>query len=128
MPALTRRCDPHVPQECWRYYDDVVVGTIARCAAPRWQRRCGFYPGSRPGECTSGTAAHFDEAGADFETAWRVFLAKRAQADFRPGGVNGIGPSASARRGLLASERLRSVFTRNIAAPQRREQQRQRAH
>jgi hypothetical protein len=35
------------------------------------------------GECTSGTAAHFDEAGADFETAWRVFLAKRAQADFQ---------------------------------------------
>jgi hypothetical protein len=22
--------------------------------------RCGFYPGSRPGECTSGTAASFE--------------------------------------------------------------------
>jgi hypothetical protein len=77
--ALTRRRDPNFPQECWRVdYGDVVVGSIARCivnpgATPRWQWRCGFYPGSRPGECTSGTAADFEEARADFETAWRVF-------------------------------------------------------
>jgi hypothetical protein len=66
----------------------VVVGSITRCvgnpdAAPRWQWRCGFYPGSRPGECTSVTAADFDEARADFETAWRVFLSKRTEADFQ---------------------------------------------
>jgi hypothetical protein len=89
MPALTRRRDPNVPQECWRiFYGDVLAGMVAQCvgnpgAAPRWQWRCGFYPGSRPGECTSGTATDFDQARADFETAWRVFLAKRTEADFK---------------------------------------------
>ena len=87
--ALPRRRDPTVPQECWRiYYGDVLAGSIVQCvgdpgAAPRWQWHCGFYPSSRPGECTSGTAAHFDEANAEFETAWRVFLAKRTEADFK---------------------------------------------
>ena len=47
-----------------------------------WQWRCGFYPGSEPGDCTSGTAATFDQARADFEEAWRVFLANRTEADF----------------------------------------------
>ena len=89
MPALARRRDPNVPQECWRvYYDDAVVGTIARCVgnpgeAPKWQWRCGFYPGSRPGECTGGTAATFQEVRAAFEIAWRAFLSKRTEADFR---------------------------------------------
>jgi hypothetical protein len=69
MPALTRRRDPDAHQETWLvYYGDVHTGTIVRCvgnpnAAPQWQWRCGFYPGSRPGECTTGTAASF-EAGA----------------------------------------------------------------
>jgi hypothetical protein len=87
--ALTRRRDHNRPQECWRvYYGDVHAGTIARCvgspgAAPKWQWRCGFYPDSRPGECTGGTAASFDEARAAFETAWRIFLSKRAEADFQ---------------------------------------------
>jgi hypothetical protein len=44
---------------------------------------CGFYPGSRPGECTGGTAADFEQARAGFEAAWRVFLAKRTEADFQ---------------------------------------------
>jgi hypothetical protein len=43
--------------------------------------RCGFYPGSEPGECTSGIAATFDQARADFERAWQVFSAKRTEAD-----------------------------------------------
>jgi hypothetical protein len=51
--------------------------------APKWQWRCGFYPGSRPGACTSGTAATFDEARSAFEAAWRAFLAKRSEADFQ---------------------------------------------
>jgi hypothetical protein len=34
--------------------------------------RCGFYPGSRPGEQRSGAAASFDEARADFERAWEI--------------------------------------------------------
>jgi hypothetical protein len=41
-----------------------------------------FYPGSEPGDCTSGTAASFDEARGDFELAWLVFLANRTEADF----------------------------------------------
>jgi hypothetical protein len=48
-----------------------------------WAWSCGFYPGSHPRECTSGTAASFDEARLAFESAWRVFLAKRTEADFQ---------------------------------------------
>ena len=90
MPALIRRRDPDVAQETWRiYYGDLLAGTIAQCvgnpgAAPMWQWRCGFYPGSRPGECTGGTAASFDQARADFEAAWRMFLAKRTQLEMSP--------------------------------------------
>src|SRR5215471_20237541 len=88
MPTLTRRLDPDVAQETWRiHYGDVVVGTLAQCvgnpgAAPGWEWRCGFYPGSRPGECTNGTADSFEVARAEFETAWCIFLAKRTEADF----------------------------------------------
>ena len=88
MPSLIRRRDPDVAQETWRiYYGDVLAVTIAQCvgnpgAAPMWQWRCGFYPGSRSGECTGDTAASFDQARADFEAAWRIFLANRTQADF----------------------------------------------
>jgi hypothetical protein len=86
--ALTGRRDPH-RHECWRIlYGDVHAGTISQCvghpgAAPRWQWNCGFYPGSNPGECTSGAAATFDEARAGFEAAWLMFLAKRTEADFQ---------------------------------------------
>jgi hypothetical protein len=34
-------------------------------------------------ECTNGSAATFDQARAGFEAAWRVFLAKRTEADFQ---------------------------------------------
>ena len=89
MSLLTRRRDHKIPQECWRvYYGDVHAGTIAQCignpgAAPKWQWHCGFYPGSRPGECAAGTAATFDEARSAFEAAWQVFLAKCTEADFQ---------------------------------------------
>jgi hypothetical protein len=88
MPALTRRRYPE-RQDCWHvYFGDVHVGTIARSvgnpnAAPQWQWRCGFYPGSRPGECTGGTAPTFDHARADYEAAWRVFSATRTEADYQ---------------------------------------------
>ncbi len=64
-----------------------AVGTIGRSvgnpnAAPQWQWRCGFYPGSRPGECTGGTAPTFDQARADFEAAWREYLPDCTDADF----------------------------------------------
>ena len=61
MPKLTRRRYPE-RQDCWNiYFGDVHVGTIAKCvgnpgAAERWQWMCGFYPGSKPGEQTNGTA------------------------------------------------------------------------
>jgi hypothetical protein len=66
----------------------VRVGTIAiRTGMPHgedpWGWSCGFYPGSHPAECTDGTAATFDQARADFEAAWRVFLSNRTEADFQ---------------------------------------------
>ena len=88
MPTLTRRRYPERP-DCWHvYYGDVRVGTIAiRSGNPHdtdpWEWDCGFYPGSHPGEHQSDTAATFDEARSDFETAWKVFLAKRTEADFQ---------------------------------------------
>jgi hypothetical protein len=89
MPALTRRRDPDAHQETWLvYYGDVHAGTIMRCVgnpnmAPQWQWRCGFYPGSEPGEGKSGTAPSFEAARAAFLAAWRVFLSNRTEADFQ---------------------------------------------
>jgi hypothetical protein len=76
MPALTRRRDPHARQESWLIlYGDVYVGTIGlRSGNPfdtdQCQWRCGFYPGSEPGDWTSGKVASFDQARGDFELAW----------------------------------------------------------
>jgi hypothetical protein len=73
MPELTRRRDPDALQETWLiYFGDVHVGTIMRSvgnrnAAPQWQWRCGFYPGSNPGECKAGTSLTFGQARADFD-------------------------------------------------------------
>jgi hypothetical protein len=89
MPELTRRRSTDAPEECWHvYYGDVHAGTIAiRSGSPYdedpWEWTCGFYPGSHPGEHQNGTAATFDEARADFEAAWELFLTNRTQADFR---------------------------------------------
>jgi hypothetical protein len=89
MPELTRRRNPDAPYECWHvFYGDVHVGSIAvRTGTPHyedpWGWACGFYPGSHPGECTSGAAATFDRARVHFDAAWRVFLSKRTEADFQ---------------------------------------------
>jgi hypothetical protein len=89
MPEFTRRRSTDAREECWHiYYGAVHAGTIAiRTGNPHdedpWEWHCGFYPGSHPGKCTSGTAATFDEARADFECAWRVFLSRRTEADFQ---------------------------------------------
>jgi len=90
MPALSRRRDPdNTHQETWLvYHGDVHVGTIMRCvgnpnAAPQWQWRCGFYPGSDPGECKNGTAASYEAARSAFLAAWRVFLSNGIDADFQ---------------------------------------------
>jgi hypothetical protein len=89
MPVLTRRRSADAREECWHiYYGDVRIGTIARRVgnpsdtAP-WEWTCRFYPGSHPRECTNGTSETFDQARADFDAAWRVFLAKRTEADFQ---------------------------------------------
>jgi hypothetical protein len=88
LPALTRRRSAD-RQDCWHiYYGDVHAGTIAmRAGNPHdtdpWEWSCGFYPGSRPGEIQSGTAATLDDARAEFGSAWAVFLANRTDADFQ---------------------------------------------
>jgi hypothetical protein len=89
MPALTRRRSENQRQEGWQiYYGDIHAGTIVeRVGNPhdtdQWEWICGSYPGSQPGEHQSGTAATFDEARGDFESAWQVFLSKRTEADFQ---------------------------------------------
>ena len=66
--------DPDAREECWHiYYGDVHAGTIAiRSGIPYdeepWGWRCGFYPGSKPGECTAGTTASFDQGGVFVKT------------------------------------------------------------
>ncbi|MFY9951942.1 hypothetical protein [Bradyrhizobium sp.] len=88
MPALTRRRSRDHRQECWLiYFGDIHAGTITERVgnphdAAQWEWRCGFYPGSHPGDHQSGTAASFDEARADFESAWKIFLSKRIEGRF----------------------------------------------
>jgi hypothetical protein len=86
-PSLTRRYPKR--QDCWHvYYGDVHAGTIAKRVGIPWDEQSwgclwGFYPGSHPGECTNGTAATFDQARADFEAGWAVFLSNRTEVDFQ---------------------------------------------
>jgi hypothetical protein len=88
MTALTRRRDPDASHETWRiFYGDIHVGTIGQrsgnpLGTDQWFWRCGFYPGSNPGNETNGTAADFGVARAAFESAWPVFLSKCTEADF----------------------------------------------
>jgi hypothetical protein len=76
MPALTRRRSTDAHRESWSiYYDDVRVGTIGKRAGvlvevDQWGWSLGFYPGLEPGQHRSGSAATFDRARADFDTAW----------------------------------------------------------
>jgi hypothetical protein len=89
MPELTRRRSADHRHNCWHiYYGDVHVGTIAeRVGNPhdtdRWEWSCGFYPGSHPREHQFDTAPTFEQARADFERAWLVFLSNRTEADFQ---------------------------------------------
>jgi hypothetical protein len=88
VPSLTRRRDPNASLDAWLiYYGDVHVGTLAQRAGnpvgtDAWFWHCGFYPGSKPGEGTTGTAASVEAARAAFASAWSVFLSKRTEADF----------------------------------------------
>jgi hypothetical protein len=89
LPEHTRRRYPDAREECWHvYYGEVHAGTLSkRTGNPHdtdpWEWRCGFYPGSHPGECRTGTAASLEEARAGFEEAWKVFLSNRTEADFQ---------------------------------------------
>jgi hypothetical protein len=109
MPELTRRRSPDQRQECWQiYYGDIHAGTITeRVGNPhnteRWAWRCGFYPGSNPGEHQNGTAATFGEARADFESAWKIFFCQNAPRPiFRRGAISGIGRPENMRCGMQA--------------------------
>ena len=117
MPALTRRRSTDAREECWHiYYGDVQAGTIAiRSRNPQdedpWEWYCGFYPGSHPGEHQNGTAATFEEARADFESAWQVFLSKRTEARFS--GIRAVGRWQAA----LIAPRKATGSTNQFACP-----------
>jgi hypothetical protein len=89
MPALSRRLDPDVRQECWLvYYGDVHVGTIGiRAGVPvdkdQWGWSCGFYPPSHEGRHIEGTAVTFEQARSEFEAAWKEYLPNCSEADFQ---------------------------------------------
>src|ERR1700730_7894486 len=59
---------PRSAQRCRKlaniFYGDVHVGTIRKVEGlpSQWEWRCGFYPGSEPGEYRSGSADQFDQA------------------------------------------------------------------
>jgi hypothetical protein len=72
------------PSGIWLIYYGDIPGRVGNPHdSAQWEWRCGFYPGSNPGEHQSGTAASFAEARADFESAWKIFLSKRTEADFQ---------------------------------------------
>src|ERR1700738_3052803 len=97
MPALTRRGCPDAREECWHvYYGDEHAGTIAiRTGIPHdedpggW--RCGFHPGSRPGECQHGTAATFDQAAPISRPRGECFCRTAPRPIFRHGAIKRLG-------------------------------------
>jgi hypothetical protein len=87
MPTLTRRRSEH-RQQCWHiYYGDIHVGRLPSASAIRMTpiRGNGTAVSIRAliRASISLTAATFEEARADFERAWLVFLSKRTDADFQ---------------------------------------------
>ena len=127
VPQLTRRRDPDAQQETWLiHYDDVRVGVIAERvgnpdSTPDWEWACGFYPGSdfvRP-HSRPIVAERFDQARDAFEAAWRVFPAKRTEADFeeyRRGRAFHAWKRASGRPDSSGRRRLPSVAHNASAA------------
>jgi hypothetical protein len=88
MPALTRRREPDIHQECWHvYYGDTRVGTITeRAGVPhdvdQWLWSVGFYPVDHRGIISGGTAATFSQARDAFDAAWHDYLPRCTEADF----------------------------------------------
>lgn len=87
-PLLTRRKVSEKPESWHIYYEgDVLAGVISQRSGapksePQWNYFVGFYPGSNPGDQIVGTAETFEEACAEFEKGWAIFLAKRTPEDF----------------------------------------------
>jgi hypothetical protein len=84
----------HSEAESWLiFYGDVHVSQIRKVEgfSPQWEWRCGFYPGSEPGEYRSGTADQFDQARSYFEAAWRVFWRTAPRLTSRHGATIGTG-------------------------------------
>jgi hypothetical protein len=109
MPVLSRRCSTVDREECWHaFYGDVQVGRIAiRTGNPSetdsWQWRCGFYPGSRPGECTTGTAATFDQAHRIRGCLARLFSSIGPKPISKSGGISRRGPPKNIGASIEAS-------------------------
>ena len=87
MPALTRKRVNDRPVTWHIHYAGVRVRVIVERSGVTnttepWEWRCGFYPGSNPGEQRYGHAANFEAARAAFEAAWREYLPKRTDTDF----------------------------------------------
>jgi hypothetical protein len=120
MPALTRRRYPE-RQDYWHvYFGDVHVGTIAsRVGQPHdedpWQWLCGFYPGSDPGEQTTGTAATLSKPVRILRSNGGGFQLDARRPIIKPGGI-----SATGRPGNTACGRAASGFrspTVNSSSP-----------
>ena len=105
MLELTRRRSTDARQECWHIrYGDLHAGTIAiRSGNPHDAKIHGSGAAASMGEHQSDTAATFEDARADFERAWLVFLSNRTDADFQAWrDERGIGPNGNTRCGKPA--------------------------
>jgi hypothetical protein len=59
----------------------MIAKRPARSSSVGWH--CGFYPSSHRGDHVEGTAVDFDQARAQFEAAWEVYLPMCTEADFQ---------------------------------------------
>ena len=80
MPELTRRRSTDAPEKCWHiYYGDVHAHTTRiRGSGPAASIQARIQANIRV-----APPPPFDEARADFEAAWQIFLSKRTEADFQ---------------------------------------------
>jgi hypothetical protein len=62
-----------------------AAATMARFKRPGWSTGATFTQAlsCRASAIKNGTAASFEATRSAFETAWRVFLSKRIEADFK---------------------------------------------
>ena len=107
MPKLTRRSSDH-REEWWEiYYGDIHAGTISERAGnpfdtEPWEWRCGFYPGSRPCECT-GTAETSTKPAPTLKPHGRCSWPTEPRPTFRPGAIRKPGRPRSIAGSLAES-------------------------